>query len=229
MTRVIIICEGKTEREFIKKIVSPHLSGFGINVSFPILGKPSKKGGDVRGVRVIGDIVNFLRNDKSAYCTTFLDFYGMKSDVPGKNSASSKMSHGKKKEAVENAICEVVKGKVGDTKIRRFKPYVQMYEFEGLLFSNPDKMSYRLSEGNDKFGNLILSECKKILNLNSPEEINDSAETSPSKRIEKMVPSYAKIIDGISLAEDIGLREIRQKCPLFNEWINWLENLSKDK
>ncbi len=35
-----------------------------------------------------------------------------------------------------------------------------------------------------------------------------------------------KIISGIPLAEAIGLREIREKCPLFDAWISWLENPS---
>lgn len=227
MIRVIIICEGKTEREFVRKIVSPKLLGFGIDVSCPILGKPDKKGGDVKWARISGDVTNTLESDRSAYCTTFLDFYGMKSDVPGRSEAVSKVNHQEKKQIVEYEIFRAIKEKVGDTAIRRFKPYIQMYELEGLLFSNPQKMSSRLSDGDNKIEQEIQSELSKILKTKTPEEINDSKDTAPSKRIEKMVPSYKKTIDGISLAEDIGLKEIREKCSLFNDWINWLESLSK--
>ena len=227
MRRVIIVCEGKTEKEFIKKIVSPHLIGFGVNISHPILGKPGKKGGDVKGARIEGDIATILLNDPSAYCTTFLDFYGMKSDVPGRSKAGEKSDHKEKKQIIEDAIFKTIKEKVGDTTIRRFKPYVQMYEFEGLLFSNVKKMSSRLSDGDSRIEQKIQSAFEEILKTRSPEEINDSTETAPSKRIEKMVSNYAKITSGIPLAEDIGLKEIREKCLLFDEWIKWLESLSQ--
>ena len=227
MRRVIIVCEGKTEKEFIKKIVSPHLIGFGVNISHPILGKPGKKGGDVKGARIIGDIATILLNDSSAYCTTFLDFYGMKSDVPGRSETREKSDHKEKKQIIEDAIFKAIKEKVGDTTIRRFKPYIQMYEFEGLLFSNVEKMSSRLSDGDGKIKQEIQSELEKILKAKSPEEINDSKETAPSKRIKKMFYNYGKITDGIPLAEDIGLKEIREKCLLFDDWIKWLESLSQ--
>ncbi len=226
MTRVVIICEGLTERDFVKKIVTPHLIGFGINASSPILGKPGKKGGDVRSTRVLGDIVALLQSDRTAFCTTFLDFYGMKFDVPGKDKVRSSNTYKEKKQIVEDAIFEAVKEKVGDTAIRRFKPYIQMYEFEGLLFSNVEKMSSKLSDGNNKIEQEIQSEFEKILKAKSPEEINDSRDTAPSKRIEKMVSGYSKITNGIPLAEYIGLEEIRKKCLLFNDWIKWLESPS---
>jgi hypothetical protein len=227
MTRVIIICEGPTERDFVKKIIVPHLLGFGINISSPIIGKPGKKGGDIRNERVFGDIINFLQNDRTAFCTTFFDFYGMKSDIPGRVDAGSKNDYKEKKRIVEYAIFEAVKKMVGDTVIRRFKPYVQMYEFEGLLFSNTKKMSSRLSDGDKRVEQEIQSKFEEILKIKSPEEINDSKETAPSKRIEKIVSNYAKITSGIPLAEDIGLKEIREKCLLFNDWIKWLESLSQ--
>ncbi len=227
MTRVLIICEGSTERDFVKKIVSPYLLGFGINVSSPILGRPGKKGGDVKEARILGDITTLLQSDKNALCTTFFDFYGMKSDVPGKGKVKSNNTHKEKKQIVEDAIFEAVKEKAGDTAARRFKPYIQMYEFEGLLFSNIKKMSSRLSDGDSKVEQKIQSEFGKILEEKSPEEINDSKETAPSKRIEKMVFGYSKTADGIPLAEDIGLKEIREKCPLFDAWVSWLENSSQ--
>jgi hypothetical protein len=42
-----------------------------------------------------------------------------------------------------------------------------------------------------------------------------------------MFYNYGKITDGIPLAEDIGLKEIREKCLLFDDWIKWLESLSQ--
>jgi hypothetical protein len=88
-------------------------------------------------------------------------------------------------------------------------------------------MSSRLSDGDKRVEQEIQSKFEEILKIKSPEEINDSKETAPSKRIEKIVSNYAKITSGIPLAEDIGLKEIREKCLLFNDWIKWLESLSQ--
>jgi hypothetical protein len=227
MIRVVIICEGRTEKDFVKKIIAPHLLGYGVSASSPILGEPGRKGGDVRNKRVIDDIVDHLETDRNAFCTTFFDFYGMKTDVLGRSEAGKKSDHKEKKQIVEDAIFKAIKEKVGDTTIRRFKPYIQMYEFEGLLFSNVEKMSSRLSDGDSKIKQEIQSELEKILKAKSPEEINDSKETAPSKSIKKMFYNYGKITDGIPLAEDIGLKEIREKCLLFDDWIKWLESLSQ--
>ena len=102
MIRVNIICEGPTEIDFVKKIIAPHLLWFGINASSQTLGKPGKKGGDVSAARVIGDVTTNLQNDRSSYCTTFLDFYGMKLDVPGRIEAATKTDHKNKKQLTRN-------------------------------------------------------------------------------------------------------------------------------
>ncbi|NJL76090.1 MAG: DUF4276 family protein [Saprospiraceae bacterium] len=60
-----------------------------------------------------------------------------------------------------------------------------------------------------------------------PEEINESAQTAPSKRIIQYLPNYEKQKSqvGPMIAEDIGLELLRQRCPHFNEWITKLESL----
>jgi hypothetical protein len=227
MIRVIIVCEGLTERDFIIKVIKPYLSELGIYVQNPLLGKPGKKGGDVRWSRVKSDIINYLKSDKSAYCTTFLDFYGMNSDIPGRIESAEKDNHKEKKQVVENAILYAIEEEVGDGLIRRFKPYIQMYEIESLLFSDIEKMSSYLGDGDCKIEQEILSEFGNILKIKTPEEINDSRDTAPSKRIKKIIPNYNKVINGIKLAEDIGLQRIREKCTLFSTWMKWLEGLSE--
>ncbi len=61
-------------------------------------------------------------------------------------------------------------------------PYVQQYEFEALLFSDPEY--YQEYFGKSTIGN----EMKKIIALfhDDIEEINDSPQTAPSKRIETL-------------------------------------------
>lgn len=94
-----------------------------------------------------------------------------------------------------------------------------MHEFEGMLFSDCAKfaagiyqpeLETRLQEIRDSFA--------------TPEEINDSPLTAPSKRVEQLCPTYTKPLFGILAALHIGLEAIRQQCPHFRQWIETLEN-----
>jgi hypothetical protein len=102
----------------------------------------------------------------------------------------------------------------------RFIPFVTMHEFEGILFSDCGAFSrgiYR-PELEPKF--------QSIRNeFNTPEEINDSPNTAPSKRIMDIIPSYEKPLLGTLAVLAIGLVTIRRECPHFNEWITFLEKL----
>lgn len=63
-----------------------------------------------------------------------------------------------------------------------FMPYVVMHEFEALLFSN----CASFAEGIDR--KELGSEFHKIRDqFATPEEINESPQTAPSKRVEKRV------------------------------------------
>jgi hypothetical protein len=61
-----------------------------------------------------------------------------------------------------------------------------------------------------------------------PEEIDESPDTAPSKRIIKHIPDYEgqKAQVGPLVAEEIGLTALRLKCPHFNDWITKLENIT---
>lgn len=52
--------------------------------------------------------------------------------------------------------------------------------------------------------------------------INNSVETSPSHRLERIIKGYNKIVYGVCLAEAIGLAQIREKSPRFNRWLDIL-------
>ena len=61
------------------------------------------------------------------------------------------------------------------------------------------------------------------LSFSSPEEINDSPETAPSKRVEALIPGYQKPLMGTLAALEIGLEKIRDACPHFNNWLSQIE------
>src|ERR1019366_6677288 len=85
----------------------------------------------------------------------------------------------------------------------RFVPLVMMHEFEALLFSNPEL--FARSIGRDD----LASDLSAIRQeFKSPEDINDSVETAPSKRIQRLFPRYEKPLFGVVAAMEIGLTTI---------------------
>jgi hypothetical protein len=102
--------------------------------------------------------------------------------------------------------------------LARFVPYVMMHEFEGLLFSDCDRFGAGIGQP------ALVPKFRAIRNaFNSPEEINDSPYTAPSKRVEALVPGYEKPLLGILAVLEIGLDAIRAECPLFRQWLERLE------
>ena len=104
----------------------------------------------------------------------------------------------------------------------RFIPYIQLHEFEGLLFSDIDVFRNNFEEEEFINYNYLAQTVQRNPN---PEMINDSSETAPSKRLSKSIRGYYKIIYGSLLAQEIGLSKIRSKCPRFNDWITKLEQI----
>jgi Domain of unknown function (DUF4276) len=220
MKRVHIICEGQTEETFVNEVLQSHLEKFGIFPNACLIGKPGHKGGNVTTARIAFDIKRRLLDDRHAWCTTFFDFYGLDSDFVGKATASNMRTCQDKARVVENALKEYIIQETDDTAILRFIPYIQMYEFEGLLFSNPEKMAIGFCRDD------LIENLRSIrYEFETPEDINDSPRTAPSKRILQLMPSYEKPLYGSLAAIEIGLDEIRQECKLFNKWITTLESL----
>jgi hypothetical protein len=222
MTRVHIICEGQTEETFVNELLAPHLARHQVYPAAALVGKPGHKGGHVTTSRMAFDIKRRLLDDRQAWCTTFFDFYGLDSDFVGKAAAASRQSHAEKAAVLEAALKKHMTEQTDDTATRRFIPYVQMYEFEGLLFSDPAKMAAGLYQDElaEKLGAIRTT-------FATPEEINDSPHTAPSKRILALMPDYDKPLHGSLAALEVGLDVIRAACPRFNGWLETLEGLGR--
>ena len=99
--------------------------------------------------------------------------------------------------------------------------YVQRYEFEGLLFSDVSTF--------ESLVDVPVASVKALHDIRTrfytPEDINDNRDTAPSKRIEKVMPRYNKVVHGSLLAEATGLDTIRSECPRFTTWVERLESL----
>jgi len=138
------------------------------------------------------------------YVSTFYDFYGFKG-----------IKEEDTKEILEKRILHLIP----ETMQEKLIPYIQMYEFEGLLFSSPADMAFILQNKEIKsWAENILKEFN-----GNPELINNSSQTAPSKRL--MSTSYRKVTHGPDIALKTGLNGIRKKCTGFDEWLKRLENL----
>ena len=220
MIRVYVICEGQTEEEFIKNLLQAELFDKNIQLIPTLLGKPGHKGGCVSFERLARDIQLCLLRDKKAYCSTFFDYYGLSEAFPGKNAVVASASITDKATAISDALRAELLTILGDNAVRRFIPYVQMYEFEGLLFSDPQIFARAIG-----YSQLTDDFMKIRQAYTTPEMINDSPNTAPSKRILHLVPAYEKPLMGSLAALEIGVDNIRRECQLFDQWLLSIEAL----
>jgi len=218
--RVHIICEGQTEEMFVNLMLRPHFDTHKIEVHPKLLGMIGQRGGNVSYKRVMTDLRLLLANDPTAYVTTFIDFYGIYADFPGVSQAKKLRTAWERHDAVVNALFAQLADDLGETQAERVVPYIQMHEFEGLLFSSPRDLATGILQPH------LWKRFDKILfPFDTPEDINDSIETAPSKRIQNIFRGYQKVLHGSIIARRIGIERIRQACPLFDEWLYRIEQL----
>ena len=126
--------------------------------------------------------------------------------------------------SVENALHDdVVRHMPHGFNASRFVPFVMMHEFEALLFSDCRRFVEGIGNGPQ-----LARDFQDIRDqFDTPEHINDSPCTAPSRRILALVPGYQKPLDGTNVALHIGLDAIRNQCPHFADWLTRLERLPK--
>ena len=142
--------------------------------------------------------------------TSLVDFYGFR----GKGDRTV--------DELEEHLAQEIQKKVSSGwDQRKVIPYVQKHEFEGLLFSDVSAFSVMPVAT----GPLVEELGEVRSSFPNPEDINDNADTAPSKRIKSIVPGYQKVVDGTLIARETGLDAIRAECPRFAEWLAKLESL----
>jgi len=197
MVRVAISVEGTTEEIFVLKTLAPHF------LKRRIFIQPINMHGNVSLDRVKSEIHKLVYNFD--YVTTLYDFYGFK-----------KVDINETKLSLEAKILNSLKEGI------RYKciPYIQMYEFEALLFSSPQVVGDVMGEVS------YVQWVEQVLNEfnGNPEKINNSQQTAPSKRFEKNT-HYHKTIHGPDIAFQTGLTVIRRVCEGFDDWVSRIEAL----
>jgi hypothetical protein len=226
MHRVLTVVEGFTERTIVEQTLAPYLGLRGLSMHAKVIGKPGHKGGVRNFEAVRKEILALLKQERGSHVSTLFDYYGLPEDWPGVREAKGKRAR-EIAGIVETAMDSSVRSKMDDSDDPgRFVPYIQMHELEALLFSDPRVMAdvFERPDLEPRF-NRILDECGEC------EEINDDEATAPSKRIEAVFPEYRKG-SGIRahapiIVKRIGVDQLRQACPHFNDWISLLEGISQ--
>jgi len=228
MARLLVHVEGQTEETFVKEVLRSYLLHCGYEpVSARIVGNARlrrSRGGIRPWLAVRRDIINHLRQDPGCVATTMVDFYGLPKDGdrawPGRAAAVGASGH-HKASIVEEALRNDLAHEIGaNFDITRFLPFVVVHEFEGLLFSDCAAFARGICRPD-----LEPSFSQIRQGFATPEEINDSSVTAPSKRVEGLVLGYNKPLLGALAIMEIGLDPIRAECPHFNRWLHQLESL----
>jgi hypothetical protein len=222
---IYIVVEGQTEQTFVRDVLAPQIAHMGIYLYPALIGKPGHKGGDIRFDKAKNDIGNFLRQRNDTYISTMLDYFRIEFEWPGRAEVRRLIQNGnilsatQKAEILEASTSkEIERAFPGCDSEYRFIPYIEMHEFEALLFSDADI----LAEKNDIDVLLI----RRIIEAyDNPEEINDDPVNAPGKRLEALKNGYRKVAMGKTVSEAIGIEGIRRQCPHFNKWLKRLEHL----
>lgn len=214
-----IIVEGQIEQIFVEQILTPHLHSLGIicfcHVIPTKVNEKTYRGGG-RSYTLIDRDISRTLGYQSHYVTTMFDLYALPHDTPGKEGLSPDDSGSRKVQVIETAL----ERKIDNI---RFIPYIQLHEFEALLFSHIEKIDEVMTLREDSH----IDTLQRILHeAREPENINDNPNTAPSKRLLSLYPSYKKTLDGAQIFNRIPLSRIRAQCPHFDTWITRLEQLA---
>ena len=193
---ITVLCEGKTELFFVKKILNPFFYN-----SYKIHLLPH----DLKGRVTTDKIIKEIKRAKTTIITTLVDYYGF---VDAHNRT------------IEELTSEIKQ----NFSSKYIVPYIQLHEIEALWFSDIDSIARKMNANFEQKQKL-----KRIIqSYPNPEDINNSKDTAPSKRLERIFLGYDKPIDGVSIAENIPIEVYMQKCPRFKIWIETIIQMAKE-
>jgi hypothetical protein len=218
-SNVYVIVEGQTEQTFVRELLAPEIACQGVYLHPVLIGKPGHKGGDIRFERAKVDIGTFLKQRSDSHISTMFDYFRLDSNWPGNVNMQGCTSAVEKAEKIEEATLVRIGESFPDHNVEeRFTPYIEMHEFEALLFSDASILAKKIGVDTGKIED-VLDE------FGEPEEIDDGPDTAPSKRLISLHKGYRKVAMGKTISEAIGISTIRERCPHFHNWLTRLEQL----
>ncbi|MBK6771827.1 MAG: DUF4276 family protein [Ignavibacteria bacterium] len=208
MRAIYIVVEGQTEEEFVNNLIRKYFLTKNI---YDVRAIGMK--GNVRYSRYKINIINLLKSQSDILVTSLIDFFHLHTDFPKYYESLKILSPVERVEFLEKSCSE-------DINELRYIPYIQLHEFEGLLFTKMDGFELIPAINNDP---IKISELQEILiNYPNPELINEGSITAPSKRLSNIIPGYRKPLYGPIIALENTLESVLEKCPRFKNWIDTL-------
>ena len=104
----------------------------------------------------------------------------------------------------------------------RFIPYIQLHEFEALLFAEPRKFEIAFPGRTSEIDTLVSIRSE----FSNPEQIDDGPDKAPSKRILQVLRDYRKSLAGPVISAQIGMATLRRECSHFDGWIKRIEQIA---
>lgn len=216
MKNVYIYCEGQTEESFINEILYPYFLNLNVFVR-PVICTTKRtptqkfKGGVSDYTKIKKELTILCKSHPNEYITTMFDYYAMPDNTPGIDCTEPDLQNRMRQ------IETIIDADIGQLNC---KFHFMLHEFEGILFSKPSSFGIIADE-------TIVQQIQAIRDsYPTPEHINNSPETAPSKRLEALIPNYAKVLNGTLLSKDMGIDSILEQCPHFSEWVQYIVALA---
>lgn len=226
MSRVVVVCEGETEEEFVRDVLAPGFCGLGLYLEPQMVDtSPGHRGGALNYDRVKPHLRNTLRQKSAPVVTTLFDLYKVDKRFPGYEQAMDTPDLGQRLDVLRHALHADVVAAAG-CRPERFIPHIQPYEFEALLFSDVASLSLV----NPSWPKKSIDRLLEIRNAAaSPEHINDRPETKPAAHLERELsnPGYHKRRHGPIAVQKIGLAKIEAECAFFAAWLAQIRELAQ--
>jgi len=202
MKRLVFLVEGNSEVVFVNKFIIPYLYGSGfqnpVNAQTIITNrKQHKKGGVVNYDYLKNDLKRIIAQG-NVIVTTLIDFFKLPPSFPNYTTDAQHISD------IEQGVADDF------ADFPDLIPYIQKYEFEALMFSKID--GFEIVMDDDK----QLREIQDIINkFPNPEDINNSPQTAPSKRLERVFAigheRYEKVVHSELIFETLDIQSILDK------------------
>jgi hypothetical protein len=223
MIRLHFVVEGKTEKTFVDEVLGPELANHGVYADARLVetgrrGSKRYRGGSLKYAHWKRDLTIWAKQDGAADArfTSMIDLFRLPTDFPGYAQCKG----------IPDPLHRVIQLEqhigvdIGD---QRFIPYIQLHEFETLLFAD---VSAFLTEFP------TIPQCAPQLaavrqQFSSIELINDGPQTAPSKQIGAILPSFDKYSNGSNIARNIGIAKMCQESPHFRQWLERLRGLGQ--
>lgn len=102
-------------------------------------------------------------------------------------------------------------------------PYIQLHEFEALVFSSLNGFEEVFERSEMDYKGL-----KEVISgYPNPEEIDNSPDTAPAARLKALIPGYNKVLNGVSIIKGTGIGTVLERCPHFRAWVEKLKQAVK--